>query len=157
MYKSLFIASPKPLDKEGWNNLLNWEYYEIAKAIPYANYAYFFTDADFHADDLKFFKYLTIENKDENNLLVTISDENRQRCRKWKADAYRKYAADLETGNLYTQNRRTISAIEHYADFFLPDRLGVYSEYSEDLPDKFYVCRNMYYFYHVFYRVFYHV
>lgn len=151
MYKSLFIASLEPLDKEGWNDLLDWTDSEIAEAIPYADSANLITDANFHANDLAFFKYLTVENYDESNLLVTISEENRQKCRNWKADVYRRYADNLEAGKPDTQDRWIINAIEQDADFFLPLclSLDIYSDYSEDLPDKFYVCRNMYYLYNM--------
>lgn len=154
MHRSLFIASPKPLDLDGWNNLLDWDDYEIAEAIDGADYADLVTNKTIGANNLKFFKYLIIINKDENNLLVTISKENRQKCRKWKADACRRYADDIEAGNRYSQSWQDIDAIKNDADFFMPNfelpfnYFDMYSEYSDDLPDKFYICRNMFYDYH---------
>ena len=151
MHRSLFIASPKPLDMDGWNDLLEWEDYEIAEMIPYADYADLVTCKAINDDDLKFFEYLTIEAKDENNLFVTISDENRQKCQNWKSEVYYAYSNDIAAGKRYTQNWLTIDAIENGADFFIPDNdcLGIYSEYSDELPDKFYICRKMYYDYHM--------
>lgn len=151
MHRSLFIASPKPLDTDGWNDLLEWEDYEIAEAIYDADYADLITNRNINANDLKFFEYLTIEAKDENNLFVTISDKNRQRCQNWKSEVYHAYSNDIAAGKRYTQNWLTIDAIENDADFFIPDNdcLGIYSEYSSDLPDKFYICRKMYYDYHI--------
>ncbi|MGN0311421.1 MAG: hypothetical protein ACI4CC_01490 [Lachnospiraceae bacterium] len=151
MHDTLLIASPKPLNPEEWNDLLDWEDYEIAEAIDGADYADLVTGGNIRADDLKFFQYLTIEDKDENNLLVTISEENRQKCRNWKAKAYRRYADDIETGDRYSDSWRDVDAIENDVDFFLPtyDSLDIYSEYSDNLPDKFYICRKMYYDYHI--------
>lgn len=151
MHRSLFIASPKPLDMDGWNDLLEWEDYEIAEAIYDADYAELITNRNINANDLKFFEYLTIEAKDENNLFVTISDKNRQRCQNWESEVYHAYSNDIAAGKRYTQNWLTIDAIENDADFFIPDNgcLDIYSEYSSDLPDKFYICRKMYYDYHI--------
>lgn len=159
-HRTLFIASKTPKTKQEWEESLNSiEDYDIANKIADADYTELVSDPDYLNNlylsgqfPCDYINYNKAPN--DSNFKAEISPSARQECRKWEAKVYHDYADDLAKGKQFTKSWFLVDSFSNDVDFLFVDedcyRFGtLLNQYSEELPDHFFICRDFYYNYHV--------
>lgn len=165
MHSIVYVCDSIPHTAEEWKKHTKNEW-DVASVIDGADYADYVSDTVKKPSEY----FYSVEDYDSNNYKITITNDDRKRFAKFKADVLCQYANDVENGRRWTEAQFAHEAILYgtpeeflfaddrpYVDFFvagayyLSDSDFSNSGYSrsENGVQTFYVNRHAYYDYHM--------